>query len=279
MRNKIICFFILIFVFSVSGQEVSHLKDFGIEYKFFKLTEPRHIRIHLLRIDLNKRKVELKVIPASDPDGDGPVEARLTDPIKLFKKEKDCIAFINTNPWDSLPDRKGNKNRKWYEGQPVEIMGLVASGGKIYSEPEQVYISVFVDKDGKLNITKSVQKEEIIEGVAGFSQIVKDGEIVVKKSDKLNPLTGIGVDKSGYIVYFMVVDGRQKCFSEGMNLYELAEFMLKLGCWNVAQMDGGGSSIMGLIDNKGRIKIVNSPSDGKIRPLPVILTVKNKGLK
>jgi len=44
-------------------------------------------------------------------------------------------------------------------------------------------------------------------------------------------------------------------------------------------MDGGGSSIMGLVGPDGQLNIVNSPSDRyqgkpKIRPLPVILTIQ-----
>ncbi|MCS7180995.1 MAG: phosphodiester glycosidase family protein [bacterium] len=278
MRKKIV-FIFLIFIFSSFGQEFSHIKNFGIEYNFYELDTPRPIKIHVLKVDLSKNFVEIKVIPSGDPDGNGPAEAELTNPLKLIKKEKEVIAFINTNPWDSFPDSKGNINRKWYEGQYVDIKGLVVSDGKFYSEPETTYISVFINKEGKLEIKKSLNKDEVMEGVAGFNQIVKDGQIIIEQSEKLNPLTGIGVDKSGYIVYFVVVDGRQKGYSEGMSLFELADFMLKLGCWNVAQMDGGGSSIMGLIDNKRKIRIVNKPSDGRIRPLPVIMIVKRKGSK
>jgi hypothetical protein len=50
-------------------------------------------------------------------------------------------------------------------------------------------------------------------------------------------------------------------------------------------MDGGGSSIMGLLDKDGKLKVMNSPSDRsfgrvKIRPLPMILTItKSTNLK
>ena len=80
-------------------------------------------------------------------------------------------------------------------------------------------------------------------------------------------------------MYLVVVDGRQQGYSEGMNLHELGSVMRDLGCWNATNMDGGGSSVMGLVHVLGTLRIVNSPSDRylgvvKIRPLPMILTIR-----
>ena len=51
--------------------------------------------------------------------------------------------------------------------------------------------------------------------------------------------------------------------------------------WNATNMDGGGSSIMGLVGGDGRLRVVNSPSDrrfgvSRIRPLPMIFTIREK---
>ena len=63
-----------------------------------------------------------------------------------------------------------------------------------------------------------------------------------------------------------------------MNMYELATVMKELGCWTATNMDGGGSSIMGLVDKTDKLKVINRPSDRflgipRIRPLPMILTI------
>ncbi|HXK45678.1 MAG TPA: phosphodiester glycosidase family protein, partial [bacterium] len=220
-------------------------------------------------------------IVAKDPDGKGPAEAVLTNPFALVGCMDDIVAFVNTNPWDSFPDEKGEKNTHWYEGQHVNIFGLVATGGKIISPAGDGCISVWSDTSGKINISKFPDTDTLVEGVAGWYQIVKDKTIIPKQTNQLNPLTGIGTDATGYIMWLVVADGRQKGFSEGMSHYELAEFMLKLGCEQVALMDGGGSSIMAIRDKNGRWQVVNSPSDRilfikKIRPVPVILGIKKK---
>ena len=64
-------------------------------------------------------------------------------------------------------------------------------------------------------------------------------------------------------------------------MHELATIMKELGCWRATNMDGGGSSVMGLINKSGEMKIMNSPSDRflglkRIRPLPMVLTIRKK---
>ncbi|HOK79821.1 MAG TPA: phosphodiester glycosidase family protein [bacterium] len=276
-------FFVFVFLFVAIGfcGEFSHLEGLGIEYSYHYLSQPRPVRIHVLKINLTKNQVIPTVIAAKDPDGSGPAEAALTDPFKLVEGRNDIIAFVNTNPWDSFPDEKGERNRHWYEGQLVDIMGLVATGGKIISPAGDGCTSVWSDISGKINISKLPDYKTLVEGVAGWYQIVKDETIIPKQSNQLNPLTGIGTDSTGYILWLVVADGRQKGFSEGMSHWELADFMLKIGCNNVALMDGGGSTIMAIRNEKGCWQVVNSPSDRvlfikKIRPVPVILGVRKK---
>lgn len=57
-----------------------------------------------------------------------------------------------------------------------------------------------------------------------------------------NPRTAIGVvDELHYLL--VVSDGRTSV-SEGLSLYELAEFMQSMNCTIAYNLDGGGSSTM-----------------------------------
>ena len=89
--------------------------------------------------------------------------------------------------------------------------------------------------------------------------LVKDGTINVTKKDEVdkamtsNPRTAIGIiDDLHYV--FIVSDGRTSS-SEGLTLYELAEFMQGLGVKTGYNLDGGGSSTMYFNG-----KIVNNPT-------------------
>ena len=129
-----------------------------------------------------------------------------------------------------------------------------------------------VMKDGTVKITSEVEPADVKEAVAGFAQILDDGEVVVE--DKvLHPRTGIGVDKDGEKMWLVVVDGRQRGYSEGVTTRELAEIMLKLGAWDAINVDGGGSSIMFFAKSR-RAKQINKTPYGIIRPIPVMIGVR-----
>lgn len=269
------------------------LAAWGLEYQLQVQTSPRPNRIHVLRIDLAQGKSEVRVVTAADPDGNDPAEAALTDP-RVLAGDAAVLAFINTNPFDSFPDAAGKKDRGWHEGQAVDITGLAAHGGKVISAADRGRAAIWVDHEGRVRIDVLPSDGDVVEGVGGWGVIVQNGEIMprlVKSkakldaahgSEHLNPVTGIGVDRSGQILWLVVVDGRQTGFSEGVSHYGLAKILHDLGCWSGALMDGGGSSIMGLAGPDGRIQIVSSPSGRtaglipKVRPLPVVLTVRRK---
>ena len=259
------------------------LNKLGIKYSLRKTTDPIPNRIHVLRVDLAANKVKPRVALGPDPDGAGPAEVSLTDPRKLAAGPS-VVAFINTNPWDSFPNAKGRKNRSWYPGQPVDIHGLAGTGGKMRSTAAPSNASVWFDAQGQVHFGhQSDDKPQ--EATTGFQLILSKGKLTVGKGGARHPRTAIGTDEKGGILWLVVVDGRQRRYSEGMNMHELASLMKELGCWTATNMDGGGSSIMGLLDKDGKMKVMNSPSDRSsgrvtIRPLPMILTItKSRNLQ
>lgn len=252
-------------------------KSLGLSYRLKEIDQPRPNRAHVLRIDVGRKKSYLAVVVGVDPDGDGPAETALTDPRKLAN-DPSVVAFVNTNPWDSFPDASGKKNRHWFEGQPVDIHGLAVSGGQVRSSAEAADASVWINPQGRV-ILGDGSEATVTEAVEGFQKIVSEGKLIAPIGGAVHPRTAIGVNRDGRVIWLVVVDGRQPQYSEGMNLHELGSLMLKLGCWDATNMDGGGSSIMGTRAADGRLSVTNSPSDRhlgevKIRPLPMILTIR-----
>lgn len=81
------------------------------------------------------------------------------------------------------------------------------------------------------------------------------------------PRTNVGITADG-IVLMVVVDGRQRGYSVGMDLIEMGELMLSLGAVHAFNLDGGGSSVMATRrPGASRIKVSNRPSDGRERSL------------
>ncbi len=119
----------------------------------------------------------------------------------------------------------------------------------------------------KIYLELSGQKDKLKELVGGFPRIVRDGENYALQgyhaegggstfATDRHPRTGVGFSADSTKLYFVVVDGRQS-FSRGMDLPELADFMIGQGvAWGL-NLDGGGSTEM-IVRNE----IENSPSDG-----------------
>jgi len=84
------------------------------------------------------------------------------------------------------------------------------------------------------------------------------------------PRTAVGF--AGRRCMFVVVDGRQPGLSVGMSHRELGKLMQRLGCTDAVNLDGGGSSTFWF---KG--KVLNSPSDRRLRPVGNALLLVRKG--
>ena len=87
-----------------------------------------------------------------------------------------------------------------------------------------------------------------------------------------HPRTAIGWNDSWF--YLVEVDGRQKELSVGMTLDELSEFLVKQGCKQALNLDGGGSSTLWF---DGSVR--NSPCDGHERVIANSLVVVQKSPK
>ena len=101
------------------------------------------------------------------------------------------------------------------------------------------------------------------------STLMKDGEISTDNSDGMrvdrHPRTCIGVKEDGTLMFF-VVDGRQTSTGMyGMTQDEQGVMMKYYGCYEGYNIDGGGSTTMGIRKENGEFVIMNSPSDGKER--------------
>ena len=84
-----------------------------------------------------------------------------------------------------------------------------------------------------------------------------------------HPRSALGWNKD---YFFMVeVDGRQSNLSVGMTFPELANYLIKLGCTEAMNFDGGGSATLWAL---GAVR--NSPSEGDERPSANALVLLKK---
>ncbi|HWP22080.1 MAG TPA: phosphodiester glycosidase family protein [Candidatus Cryosericum sp.] len=75
-------------------------------------------------------------------------------------------------------------------------------------------------------------------------QLLIDGQVPANFTrSKANPLSAVGYFEPGHYC-FILVDGRQKGYSWGMTLEELAQVFCDLGCKVAFNLDGGDTAVM-----------------------------------
>ena len=235
---------------------------------------PRPLKIYFLKVALNTKALEVITLPGEDPDGDGPAESQLTLPTILFNKFH-ALAAVNANAFAGLNTGE-SAYTDWYEGQPVDIHGLVVSGGKTVSPVETGRTPFWIDALQRPQIGDPDGGIAVMEAVSDwFSPLLLNSRIVPGPSDTaLHPRTAVGYDDGGTWLLLVVVDGRQPGFSEGVTLYELAKIMQSNGCSRSINLDGGGSSIMLIREPGEDVRTLNCPSGKTHRPVPVMLGVR-----
>ncbi len=147
--------------------------------------------------------------------------------------------------------------------------GYVIRNGTLYrSKASRDQEDLVIYKNGDFSVIneEDIYAEELLadgaQQVLSFGPaLISDDEVTVDPEDEVgrarssNPRTAIGIiDDLHYV--FVVSDGRTN-ESEGLSLYQLAEFMHSLGVTTAYNLDGGGSSAMYFNG-----EIVNNPTTG-----------------
>lgn len=223
----------------------------GVVYRRQARNRPRPLVIHTVAVDL--AAVDLLVTPG-DPACGRDVPARTTS---AFLREFGVQVAINGSffepfrpgtPWSYYPRA----------GDGVYILGLAASGGQVYSQMNY-HFSYLCFADGRAEICPG---ERPVNGhqqvLAGFQRLVVEGRPVKHADKSLHPRTAVGLSDGGKRLWLMVVDGRQRWYSEGVTLAELSELLLELGVEDGLNLDGGGSSTL-VVEGERGPRLLNAP--------------------
>lgn len=125
----------------------------------------------------------------------------------------------------------------------------------------------------KVQLSTRVEEgwQDVKQALSGRIILIKNGEKVDFQEDSFTtakaPRTAVGIREDGSM-FFVVIDGRQPGYAEGITVFELRDFMYELGAKEALNLDGGGSSTFVTRElGEHDLTVVNSPSDGKERPV------------
>lgn len=144
--------------------------------------------------------------------------------------------------------------------------GTVVSHGK---KPRGgIYFTV--GKDGAVAIRRISASTVKDLSIALYStrHVLKDGKPTPETENHhaVHPRTAFGLTADGKTLVLLVVDGRQPGYSEGATRLDLAEMLLREGCADGVNMDGGGSSSLVVFDGEANKPVMlNHHANGYVR--------------
>lgn len=146
--------------------------------------------------------------------------------------------------------------------------GYVIRNGVVYRDTASGDDLLCIYADGTMSVVDQSQvsadqlvSDGVWQAFCFGPGLVEDGQITVGENDEVgramasNPRTAIGMIDANH--YVMVVSDGRTSESEGLSLYELAQFMQGLGVKTAYNLDGGGSSTMYFNG-----QVVNNPTSG-----------------
>lgn len=152
----------------------------------------------------------------------------------------------------------------------------IPEDGFVIVAPSQKLTEIAKEKNIELEVQTIPNWENVNHIIGGGPYLVKKNQVYVDVAEEKlgsiggrNPRTAIGYTADNNLI-IVTVDGREKA-SVGMTLFELANFMKSIGCYNAMNLDGGGSTVLyvkGKISNhpqyKGGIALSNALALNKV---------------
>jgi len=226
------------------------------------------LRLFVAEIDLINPRVHVRTVPGGpDPDGPGRWQTTLMRPTKIADREHfDLVVNGDFFAAHKVKDAEGT-NSKFVSDIWASVSGPAVTDGKAWADAATNRPCLVVHKDKTVAIEKlNRATPDDWEVVAGNIVLVKDGRAVPNSNKPRNPRTAVGLDATGTKLVLLVIDGRKPGVSIGTGNADTAAEMLRLGCRQAINLDGGGSSVMAVRDPlSGKMQILNTPSDGHER--------------
>lgn len=241
----------------------------GVDYCRGHFSLPRLIKAHALRIDLQAPGVEVLVQPPVPGLTNKTVAHYATD----FMREHGLqIAFSADSflPFAHWP------------GEITDPTGIAISEGALLSQPVSNLHALGISRNGHAQITRNqYDLTTAWQAVGGMLITLEHGTNSAERLG-MDAASVSGISADGRFLYWLIVDGRQKGYSEGATPEETAEMMKQLGADMALNMDGGSVVTLGFARRWIGYRVANRPCHpyltGVQRPIGSMVGVRARPL-
>jgi hypothetical protein len=211
--------------------------------------------------------IELVAAPEADePDGAGGDLAMVGG--SIGKRPSQSLKYTVKGVWPQ---------QAYYAPFPKDVLLLVGRG----RAAAWLLRNVTTGMPAQVSLTTAPDWQEARMVIGGGPALVEGGRVVKdplspvpKERHQRNPVGAVGISRDGRTMLLTAVDGRQPRLSIGLTQPQLAAYMEWLGAHQAMAFDSGGSVTMVVrFPWRPAASIVNSPSDGRERPVGNALLV------
>lgn len=224
------------------------------------------MRMWFLRADLAKSNITLDQMWAGESFQS--CGSKLTE-MAIKEDKPDHFVWAVTNSDFGSDAQQGPQGIFHHKGYCYKSTFNVLS-----SDPERPRCFFYMTKDETVAMAdqadyKDVVKNvpDIVEAGAGGPLLISNGVVqtITHTGDLTDrhPRTCMGVEKGGKVVWLMVADGRRYTWSNGLQYPAMCSIMSAIGCHDLMNLDGGGSSEMAIrtSPSEQKFKVLNWPND------------------
>ncbi|MNK28388.1 Serine/threonine-protein kinase PknD [compost metagenome] len=221
----------------------------------------RAMHLFILKVDLNEPQIYMEVSTPFNL----PAFTRQTVPAQAAEVDTvthKVIAGINGDFFDTstgipmgIVHKNGDIIKSTFNDNTLKPQQAVSFFGVTESN------TPFID----LKTGYSAFSNQLYNGTGSGVLLVNNYLPVSQPYNVFDPRTSVGYDDNG-LVYFVVVDGRNIPYSNGMNYAQLTSIFMAFDVKNAVNLDGGGSStFMTRNPVTNSLQVRNQPSDGTAR--------------
>lgn len=245
----------------------------GMQCLHVTLDEPRLMENYMVRVDL--RTPGLRVTGTGRASNWGERMSDVTNRVLLvdtvrqrtrdFLEEHrahgtNMVLAVNTAPWSPWEPP--------FTHRYAQLPHLTVLNGEVVSHTEKRGVMLVVFTNNVAVVTNALDDADIASvAIAhpGFGIIMRGGNPLAKRNPdrpaKLAPRTAFGISADGRYLYVLVVDGRQKGYSHGADMLDLALLLKAAGASDAINVDGGGSSTLVRWDGEKGEAVVDNRHD------------------